>query len=94
MFCWIYILMLGALRGPKRVLDFQELELQAIMSHYVGAGNWTWVLPSPYAGTFGQTKKQEVLCLPLPAPPRSPPPPSESFLGIRPHGEYKKYLER
>lgn len=31
--------MLGALRGPKRVLDFQELELQAIMSHYVGAGN-------------------------------------------------------
>lgn len=33
--------MLGALRAQEMVLDFLELALLIVVSHHVGAGNWT-----------------------------------------------------
>jgi hypothetical protein len=40
----IYVCILGAHRGQKRVLDLVELELQIVASCRIGTGNWTWVL--------------------------------------------------
>lgn len=34
----------GTLGGQNTVLDSLELELQAVKSHDIGAGNRTWVL--------------------------------------------------
>ena len=42
MFTCIYVCVLQmciAFRGPKRVLNLLGLELQAVVSHHVGAGN-------------------------------------------------------
>ena len=34
----------GTHRAQKNVLDPLEVELQMVLSHYVGVGNQTWVL--------------------------------------------------
>lgn len=36
--------MCNAQKGMKRMMDPLGLELQTIVSHQVGARNWTWVL--------------------------------------------------
>lgn len=33
----------GSCGGQKKVLDLLKLELQMAVSHYVGAGSWTWI---------------------------------------------------
>lgn len=47
----------NALRGQKSVSDLLELELQAILSCHVDAGDWTWVIcksrQCPWPGTPG-----------------------------------------
>jgi hypothetical protein len=36
--------LLGAPEGQKSSSDPRDLELQMVMSHHVGAWNWTWAL--------------------------------------------------
>jgi hypothetical protein len=40
----MHLMCAGACKGQKRVLNSLELELQAVKSIIVGAGNQTWVL--------------------------------------------------
>lgn len=39
----------GAHRGQKVALDLLELELGMIVSHHMGAGDWTWVFKEQLA---------------------------------------------